>query len=418
MIRLTLRQFRAEAIIAGGALTALAIALAVTGVHLAHVNDTFQAACHAAGDCDAVTNPIGTLYRPLQTALPLLVLITPALLGLFLGAPLIARELETGTFRLVWTQSITRGRWLAAKLGLVGLAAMTIAGLLTWIVNWWASPLDAISQDRFDPESFGYHGVVPIGYTAFAFALGAAAGLILRRTVPAMALTLAGYAAARLAVTYWIRPHLATPLHTTLTFAQAQPRFGISISPGVTDLRLMPGPVNIPGAWIYSAVIADNADNKPDNQIIAQLCPDLAKAPQSGQILRSQDFQACTDKLAATYHTLITYQPANRFWPFQWAELGIFLAAALALCALCYWWIRRRYASRPHPRQTTANDDSGPSRGPSHLGSTAPPTQPSTTPATRMAGQAPHPAGIRLLSGEDTTSVRRAPQAKNTPSPE
>jgi ABC-2 family transporter protein len=345
VIRLTLRQFRAEAIIAFGALTALAIALLITGVHLAHVNDAFQTACQAAGDCDSVNNPIGTLYRPLQTALPLLVILTPALLGLFLGAPLIARELETGTFRLVWTQSITRARWLTAKLGLVGLAAMTIAGLLTWIVNWWASPLDAINQDRFDPESFGYHGIVTIGYTAFAIALGAAAGLLLRRTVPAMALTLAGYAAARLAVTYWIRPHLATPLHTTLTFAQAQPRFGISISPGVTDLRIMPGDVNIPGAWIYSAAIADNADNKPNAQVLAQVCPGLAKGPQSGQILRPQDFQACTDKLAATYHTLITYQPANRFWQFQWAELGIFLAAALALCALCYWRIHRRYAS-------------------------------------------------------------------------
>ena len=81
MIRLTLRQFRAEAIIAFGALAALAIALAVTGVHLAHVNDAFQIACQAAGDCDSVTNSIGTLYRPLQIALPLLVILTPALLG-------------------------------------------------------------------------------------------------------------------------------------------------------------------------------------------------------------------------------------------------------------------------------------------------------------------------------------------------
>ena len=87
--------------------------------------------------------------KALQSALPFIVVIAPALIGLFFGAPLIARELETGTFRLVWTQSVTRRRWLAVKLGLVGIVAMAIGGLLTWMVDWWASPLDAVNQNRF-----------------------------------------------------------------------------------------------------------------------------------------------------------------------------------------------------------------------------------------------------------------------------
>ena len=55
-------------------------------------------------------------------------------------------------------------------------------------------------------------------------------------------------------------------------------------------------------------------------------------------------FGACVDKLSKTLHTLVTYQPGSRFWPFQWAEMGVFLAAALALCGLTYWWLRRQYA--------------------------------------------------------------------------
>ena len=130
--------------------SSLAIVLAVTGPHLAHVNDAFQSACKAAGDCATAPNPVLNVDTPLQSALPFIVILAPALIGLFFGAPLIARELETGTFRLAWTQSVTRRRWLAVKLGLVGLAAMAIGGLLTWMVDWWASPLDAVNQNRFD----------------------------------------------------------------------------------------------------------------------------------------------------------------------------------------------------------------------------------------------------------------------------
>ena len=142
--------------------------------------------------------------------------VVPALIGLFFGAPLVARELETGTFRLAWTQSVTRRRWLAVKFAVVGIASMVIGGLVTWMADWWASPLDAVNQNRFGLGNFGLQGVAPIGYAAFAFALGATAGVLLRRTVAAMAVTGVGFAAARLAVTYWVRPNLASPVHESL----------------------------------------------------------------------------------------------------------------------------------------------------------------------------------------------------------
>ena len=86
-------------------------------------------------------------------------LVVPALIGMFWGAPLIARELETGTYRLAWTQGVTRKRWLAVKLGLVGLASMAVAGLLSLMVTWWSSPLDRVNADPF--TLFDQRGIVP-----------------------------------------------------------------------------------------------------------------------------------------------------------------------------------------------------------------------------------------------------------------
>ena len=68
-------------------------------------------------------------------------LAVPALIGMFWGAPLVAREFETGTLRLVWTQGVTRVRWLAAKLGVAGMAAITAGELFSLMVDWWSSPI-------------------------------------------------------------------------------------------------------------------------------------------------------------------------------------------------------------------------------------------------------------------------------------
>jgi hypothetical protein len=105
----------------------------------------------------------------------------PAIIGMFWGAPLIARELEAGTFRVAWTQSVTRARWLAVKLGLAGLASMAAAGLVSLMVTWWSSrvdPLDPFGMNRLQPAMFGTRGIAPIGYAAFAFVLGVTAMVV------------------------------------------------------------------------------------------------------------------------------------------------------------------------------------------------------------------------------------------------
>jgi len=342
VIRMTLRQFRTEGVISFGLLAVLAVVFVVTGPHLAHVNDAFQSACKAAGDCATASNPVLEVDPLLQSALPFIVTVAPALIGLFFGAPLIARELETGTFRLAWTQSITRRRWLAMKLGLVGLAAMAVGGLLTWMVDWWASPLDAVNKNRFDPSNFGFHGVAPIGYAGFAFVLGATAGVLLRRTIPAMGATLVGFVAARLAVEYWVRPHLAPPLHESLSLLSTG--FGIvGLSASTSTSSLYPPSVIIPNAWELSTAVVDKSGHALTGQYFFHACSAYRQFPPPSPAAMQAAHAACITKLAGVFRTVATYQPGSRFWPFQWAEMGIFLAVAMALCGLTYWWLRRQY---------------------------------------------------------------------------
>ena len=148
----------------------------------------------------------------------LVILAAPAIIGIFWGAPLIARELETGTCRLAWNQSITRTRWLAVKLTLIGVAAMAVTEALSLLQAWWAAPIgkavglggsaSLVSEGRFGYFVFPSHGITPLGYAAFGFALGVTAGLLIRRAIPAMAVTLAIFAAVQVATPLWIRPHL------------------------------------------------------------------------------------------------------------------------------------------------------------------------------------------------------------------
>jgi hypothetical protein len=320
VIRLALRQFRTEAIIAFAMLVALAVVLAVTGAHLVSVSDAFKSTCKAAHDC-ATRNPLLNVDESLRHALEFIGIIAPALVGLFFGAPLIAREIETGTFRLSWTQSVTRKRWLAVKLGLIGLAAMAFGGLLTWMVDWWMSPIDAVNQDRFGVASFGFHGVAPIGYAAFA-------------------------------VAYWVRPNFASPAHESVPLsAGSGPSFGKG--PGGGVFAITPPQVTIPNGWVYSTNVVDKSGHSPTSQYVFDTCRAFfqqpPQAPPSGgkgaPTSQGVDlYVSCVRRLSSTLHTVVTYQPGSRLWPFQWAEMGVFLAAALALCGLTYWWLRRQYA--------------------------------------------------------------------------
>ena len=345
MTWLTWRQFRAQAIVAAAALAVVAIAQAVTGPHLAHLfASSGVATCQAHGTCgtdvtafmDQLKSAGDTVVFFLSNAL---LGVTPALIGIFWGAPLIAREIEAGTFRLAWTQSVTRLRWLAVKLGLIGLASMATVALLSFMVTWWASPIDRANGlpdgrngttglNHFSPELFLARGIAPIGYAAFAFALGVTAGLLLRRTVPAMAITLAVFAAFQIAMPLWIRPHLLPPRHTTAVLSAASIDGWNTGSNGYINVSAA---VNLPGAWVLSNQVVT-----PAGQVFSGPAPTACTAA-TGTI------SACSTALGKLdLRQQVTYQPGSRYWAFQWLETGIFLVLAAALGGCCAWLIRRR----------------------------------------------------------------------------
>jgi hypothetical protein len=364
VIRFTWMQARAQTMVAIGALAVTAVVLLITGPHLVHLYDTSVATCGAHGDCPAVTSAFLREDSTLRTWLDVVVIVMPGVIGIFWGAPLVARELEAGTFRLAWSQSVTRTRWLATKLAVIGLASMAVAGLLSLMVTWWASPLDRVHMNTFG--TFDQRDIVPIGYAAFAFALGVTAGVFIRRTVPAMAATLVAFVAARIAVIHWIRPHLITPAHQELAVRAASiVGYGPSGLFGGGPSTLQLTPPDIPGAWIYSTQLADRAGHPITAQFEQSACPALAAGPSAGgpaggigsggshshaPAAAQRALADCAATVAARFHEMVTYQPASRYWAFQWYELAIFLGAALLLAGACFWRVRRRRCEELHIR--------------------------------------------------------------------
>jgi hypothetical protein len=351
MIWLTWRQFRTQMSAIFAAVVFLAIAMAVTGhelVHDYHVDATGFLDRLQADKTDQSLYLVGlaVLYA------------APTVIGAFWGAPLIARELEAGTHRLVWNQSTTRHRWLAVKLGITGVAALAATGLLSVAVSWWSSPIDRaiahghaagpFSLPRLYPVVFGARGVVPIGYTAFALTLGVALGLIVRRSVPAIAVTLAVVVAVQLAMPLVVREQLIAPVRIAVAITPATitgihgspPRNGPGVI--VEGFTVTAGK---PGDWMLSNQTI-NAAGKVVQRLPAWVEGCVPAPPEPGtraQVPRPT--QACFARLAAAgYRQQVTYQPAGRFWALQWRETAIFVALALLLTGFCFRRIGRDLA--------------------------------------------------------------------------
>jgi hypothetical protein len=359
MIRSTWMQFRAQAVVAGGGLLIVGVVLAITGPHLVHLYDTNVATCAAHGDCSTATSSFLGNDHALQVGLNILAVVVPGILGILWGAPLVARELETGTYRLAWTQSVTRTRWLAVKLGVVGLTSMVVAGLFSLMVTWWFSPIDRATMTVF--TTFDQRDIVVVGYAAFAFALGATAGVLIRRTVPAIAATLAALVTIRLLEFFFVQPSLITPLRHSYSLALGTTISGYGGSNGAAS-SLFPGAPNIPNAWIVSTDIVNKAGHPLTATFVNVACPQLgtvlggpspgAANIQGGHVSSigpapagaNQVLQNCVAKVGATYHELVTYQPSGHYWPLQWSELALYLGAAVILGGICLWRVRRHLA--------------------------------------------------------------------------
>lgn len=320
MIALTWRQHRAQLLTAVALVLALCGYLAFTG----HQMTSFMAsiglsACLSAhGQCNVLAEAFLTRFNGSTHAFPLLDLV-PLLAGLFWGAPLVARETERGTHRMAWTQSVSRRRWLSVKLAAFIGAAIVAAAAVSLALAWWLRPYDQLmaagaggNVNRMAPSVYDLSGIVPAASALFAFALGTAAGALIRRTVPAMAVTLGGYLALRLPLES-LRYHVIAPL-------TAHGRFG-----------------STPQVPLSAYVMGNSYTDASGHPVSFSAMVNACQAKHGGEVgvrlscLAAKGFRFST-----------TYQPDSRFWTIQGIEASIFLAAAIALLAVAAWWTLRR----------------------------------------------------------------------------
>lgn len=272
--------------------------------------------CQHTNSCDTLST---TLFQN-DTALFTLVNLTifiPLLLGLFWGVPLVAKEYEEGTNKVAWGQGISRTRWLLVSLAwVIGVTAI-YTGLLTLLVTHWSTTIDLVNHNRFGSPSFDTQGVVPVAYGVFAVTLGIAFGTWLRKMLPALFLTLFMYLALHFGVTTFIRPHFMPP-HTqssVLSVTDTEPQ------PSGSILTLHKGVVDASGRdYDFHQTPSD--------------CQAFTDAPTK------KAFLACLTRHG--YHNEIIYQPASRFWPFQWIEFTLYMALTMLLLPAIYLLIKNR----------------------------------------------------------------------------
>jgi ABC-type transport system involved in multi-copper enzyme maturation permease subunit len=339
MIWMSWRQFRTQAIVAAAALALVAAGLILLGTDIRDTYDGYLARCQSS--CADAMSQFVSEYRNLLLYLDAAFILVPGLLGMFWGAPLVARELEAGTHRLVWNQSVPRRRWLTVKLLVVGLAGMTAAGLVSLLFTWAASPVDQVADDRFDSIVFAARNVVPAAYAAFAVVLGTVIGVLVRRTLPAMALTLLVFIALQLAVPNLVRPSLMPPVTTSKSMT-AEAINELRSLGGLTD-RPTVGGLTVPDAWVTetSELLTSNGQPLDVNQFNA--CIGTGPPSASPEKESTGRFGAAAQCLGdLDLHVTASYQPNHRYWPFQWLESAIYLALTALLAALGAWRVQRR----------------------------------------------------------------------------
>lgn len=314
MIWLVWRQHRKQLLVALIGLAVLALALIPTGLASHKAVEKYSACLDTLGDaafvdiakveaCQSLGDTFDAEYESWAYA-GILLLVLPLLVGLFWGAPLVAREIEQGTHRLVWTQGITRRRWAVTKIGLVAPAIVVLAAVYSALITWWMEPLNDTITERFDYIFFDQQGLVPVGYTLFAVAVGIFAGTVVPKTLPAMATTLVAFLVVRITVAVFVRPNIQGAETQTALVTGGE--------------RVLPNPAT--GNWITST-----GTMAADGQVIRTggigYCTPGPESPAP---------ERCGEFAPGSYNEWV-YQPGDRFWLFQWVELGIYVVLAAAL---------------------------------------------------------------------------------------
>lgn len=320
-----------------------------TGIHFWHVYQHTLADCRQNPANPTCTNlSTGSLFatvpdRLLTGLIPTTVLFLPIILGIFWGAPLLAKEYADGTNGLAWTQSVSRRKWLSAKLAWALAATVVLMTAFAILVTWWLKTSNALDMDRFsNGNMFGIEGIVPVAIGLFAVSYGIMFGAWFRKTMVAIGLTLATFViAAHIVIPNLVRPNYMKPITVTAAFGPRQSNAGGEIPQG---------------DWITSQIIYDGSGHTVRGDIFPAAplqCQKVIQqaevpgrgggafkaAPSPGSI---DPITECLDK--AGWHQVTTYQPASRYWDFQWIEAGIYLTLAAIAIGATYWLVLKRDA--------------------------------------------------------------------------
>ncbi|MFE7758301.1 hypothetical protein [Streptomyces sp. NPDC057418] len=313
--RVLLRQHRLLLRIAGGLALATVLGLFALALRSSHVAEVFEASnCPVDGSdgdracMQTARNYLDSMvtYRSIFQDVAVFLTVLPALFSAFVAGPLIARELESGTFRMSWTQSVSPARWLTAKLAVPTSLVLAGTAVLTATLRWAGSRTEnPYPAEWYTWPVFATTGTVPFASLLFGLCVGALAGLLIRRTVLALAAS-ASVTGAMITASAYLRGEL-WPRRTVT---------GPSL-----DVR-----TNI--WWVETGSVDSRGERLP---------PDLCSLPGT-----PEEWRRCMadHDVAGQY---LDFHPASHFWPIQLVETGILLVLAALALALAFRVLRRRH---------------------------------------------------------------------------
>lgn len=326
MVWLTWRQHRREAVVGSLLLGVIAILLLLTHRLMSSAIGEAMKSCGLQTTpefCGPSAQTASQLFN-VGGLLKLLLMALPALVAIFVAAPMVAHEVEQRTHTFVWTQSVTRMYWFAVKVALIGVTTVTAALAVAALAGWWQQPFNPMTSSG-SWSFFDIFGLVPVAYAVFALALGLSASVTIRRTVPAMAATLFAFVIVRISFAF-LRPHFVPPVIKDSASAQGDfPVGSLQMDLYWTDAtnhRLDP-------LSVYRVL----EQNFPGS--VGPTTPSGA-TPIQGSVQQMQWLNA------HGYHFITVYQPADRLLTFQAIEAAIFTVLAVLLIAFSAWWLRDR----------------------------------------------------------------------------
>jgi len=295
MVWVTWRQQRTQAFSCLVVLAALAILAIVVGIWMRSTfgHDGLSACLARSGGfgCPGTINSfVHQFSGPATTALYAPLFVIPGLVGAVVGAPLLGRELEQGTWRLAWSQTVPRTRWLVTKLAVASAGLVAFGAAISAVMTWSRAPLDRLTS-RLQPPPFNFEGLTLTCSLLCAFGLAVLAGLLLRNVIGAA-----------------VAAYVAWEIPSTL-------------------VTLLDGPIHFPG--LATTRVACRAG-----------CPGAGTGSVPPVTGRLGDLVLGVTR--SGHELVVSYVPAGRFWVLQLLEGGLFLVIAVAALGTAVWLLHRR----------------------------------------------------------------------------